>query len=157
MMSDKKRKFTGGCMCGTVRFEISGAPYWVGHCHCASCRKHTGAPLVTYAAFKEDQVTFTEGERQIFESSPGVGRAFCGQCGTSLTWEGQSPRPGFGMIFEFHISTLDEPDSFTPESHVFYPERIAWFDVADGLPRYREMYHNSTVTQVGPGGKGFPG
>ncbi len=145
---------TGGCMCGAVRFEVTGKPFWVGHCHCESCRKHTGAPLVTYAAFRKEQVSFTAGRREVYESSPGVGRAFCRNCGTSLTWEGHSPQSGVGMIFEFHISTLDDPDVFAPENHVFYPERIAWFDAADDLPRYRKMYHNSEVVQRVPLGSG---
>ena len=104
-------------MCGSVRYEVSGEPFWVGHCHCKSCRHHTGAPVVTFVGFKKDQVTFTKGDRQIYNSSPGVGRAFCGQCGTPLTWEGKS--------------NLDYPNGFKPTNHVWYPYRIAWFDVAD--------------------------
>jgi hypothetical protein len=46
--------------------------------------------VVTFVGFKKDQVAFTKGERQIYNSSPGVGRAFCRQCGTPLTWEGES-------------------------------------------------------------------
>ena len=147
----------GGCMCGAVRYEVRGAPFWVGHCHCESCRKHTGAPLVTFVAFREEQVTFSKGARRIYESSPGVGRAFCGNCGTPLTWEGQGRQEGLGMIYEFHISTLDAPDEVRPENHVFYPERISWFDVADHLPRHRGMYYKTGVEQYGPTADGLPG
>ncbi len=87
---DEDQTFEGGCMCGAVRYKVSGEPFWIGHCHCASCRRHTGAPVVTFVALKEDQVAFTKGERRKYNSSPGVERAFCGQCGTPLTWEGQS-------------------------------------------------------------------
>ena len=153
--SDKPQ--TGGCMCGAVRYEASGAPYWVGHCHCVSCRRHTGAPLVTFVAFREDQVAFTKGERRIYNSSPGVGRAFCGDCGTPLTWEGQSNLPERGRIIEFHISTLDEPDAFVPTNHLFYPERIAWFDVADQLPRYHGFDFDSDVCSRGPTRENLPG
>ncbi len=141
---------TGGCMCGAARYEVRGEPFWVGHCHCVSCRAHTGAPVVTFAGFKKDQVTFTEGQRQIYKSSPGVGRGFCGHCGTPLTWEGKSNLPGRGEIFEFHISTLDEPEAFVPTSHFFYPERIAWFDLADDLPRYHGFDFDSDLCRQGP-------
>ena len=59
-------KMAGGCMCGAVRFETAGESFGVVHCHCRSCRKHNGAPVVTLAGYREDQVMFTE-----------IGRASC--------------------------------------------------------------------------------
>ena len=85
-MSDDA-KLTGGCMCGAVRYETMGEPFAVNHCHCRSCRKHNGAAVVTLAGFKADQIAFSGDARKIYESSPGVGRAFCGKCGTPLTWD----------------------------------------------------------------------
>ena len=133
-MGEKTEKVTGGCMCGAVRYQAIGDLFLVAHCHCSSCRRHTGAPVVTLVCFKKDQVRFTTGERRIYESSPGVGRAFCGQCGTPLTWEGEWG--DLGPLIQFHISTFDDPHSFVPEYHVHHDARIAWFDVADALPRY---------------------
>jgi hypothetical protein len=154
-MTDKIMVTTGGCMCGAVRYEAAGNPFWVGHCHCNSCRRHTGAPVVTFVGFKEDQVTFTQGKRRIYSSSSGVGRAFCGLCGTPLTWEGVWG--DYGPIVELHISTLDNPSAFVPQSHVFYEERIAWFDVADALPRYATADHNVAPSGRGPMREGLPG
>jgi len=127
-------KNTGGCMCGAVRYEATGTPVNSSYCHCNSCRKHTGAPVVMLVGYKLDQVTFTKGERKIYNSSPGVGRAFCGDCGTPLTWEGEG---GDGPLVEFLISTLDDPDANRPQSHSLHAERISWFDTADNLPRHR--------------------
>lgn len=126
-MSDQQ-KTTGGCMCGAVRYEAMGKPLYVGHCHCNSCRRHTGAPVVTVAVFPADKVRFSQSDRSIFNSSPGVGRGFCKQCGTPLTWEGNDN-------ISLHISTLDDPNILTPERHWYYEERISWFDTADELPR----------------------
>ena len=156
-MAESLEPKTGGCMCGAVRYAVSGEPIWVGHCHCESCRAHTGAPVVTFVCFNEDQVAFTKGERRIYTSSPGVGRAFCGQCGTPLTWEGKSNLAERGMIIEFHISTLDDPNAFKPTNHVFYAERIAWFDVADDLPRYHGLDFSSEIHRRGPARDGLPG
>ena len=100
-MTETSDKATGGCMCGAVRYEATGDPLSTNYCHCASCRKHTGAPVVTLVGYKKDQVKFTKGERKIYESSTGVGRAFCGQCGTPLTWEGDGGE--FGPLVEFLI------------------------------------------------------
>ncbi|MEM8646144.1 MAG: GFA family protein [Pseudomonadota bacterium] len=130
--------FTGGCMCGAVRFEAYGAVRDVGYCHCESCRRHTGAPLVAYVGVAADQVRFSGAPRARYRSSPAVERAFCPECGTSLTWEGVTQTSGVKVI-EFHISTLDHPERFKPEEHTRYDERISWLEVADDLPRHRSV------------------
>ena len=145
---------TGGCMCGAVRYKTTGESFAVGHCHCHSCRKHNGAAVVTLAGFKSDQVEFSGEERKIYPSSPGVGRAFCRQCGTPLTWEGDGGE--LGAILELHISTFDEPDRLVPTYHAFYPERIAWFDTADGLPRHEGFADASPPLRHGPAEEGLP-
>jgi len=132
-MENKTMPITGGCMCGAVRYEADGESLKVGHCHCHSCRSHTGAPVVTFVVFEQDRVKFTKGNRKIYNSSPGVGRGFCDQCGTPLTWEGDA---WDRSIIEVHISTLDNPNAFVPTVHWFHGERIDWFDVTDNLPRY---------------------
>ena len=145
---------SGGCMCGAVRYDTKGETFGVTHCHCHSCRKHNGAPVVTLAGYKADQVTFTGDERKIYESSPGVGRAFCGNCGTPLTWEGNND--DMGPIFEFHISTFDNPELLVPTGHAFEPERIAWFDIADNLPRYEGFAEDKPPLRHGPVSEGLP-
>jgi len=152
MSDDAKR--TGGCMCGAVRYEITGESFGINHCHCLSCRKHNGAAVVTLAGFKADQVAFSGDERKIYESSPGVGRAFCGKCGTPLTWEGDGG--DLGPIFEFHLSTFDDPNVLVPTAHAFDCERIPWFDIADNLPRYREFPDDSPPLRHGPVSDGLP-
>lgn len=146
MGSDTGR--TGGCLCGAVRYEAAGDPFKTLNCHCESCRRHTGAPMVTLSVFKADQVTFSGDTRRVYESAPGVGRAFCGACGTSMTWE--TEMDGLGAVVALHISTFDDPDSLAPVAHTFYAERISWFDAADGLPRHEGFSSNSPAVATGP-------
>ena len=153
-MGDNPETVTGGCMCGAVRYETTGESFGVIHCHCQSCRKHNGAPVVTLAGFKADQVKFSGDERKIYESSPGVGRAFCGNCGTPLTWEGDGG--DLGPIVELHISTFDNPDALVPSAHAFYSERITWMDIADNLPRYEGFSEVSPLQRHGPVSDGLP-
>ena len=54
-------RFTGGCLCGNVRFVAWGLPYRVGICHCMDCRKHHGALFQASAIFPQNAVT-VEGE-----------------------------------------------------------------------------------------------
>lgn len=38
----------GGCLCGAVRWRLSGPPNWQGICHCYSCRKNTASPATAF-------------------------------------------------------------------------------------------------------------
>ncbi len=124
---------SGGCHCGAVRYEVFGSPVYVPYCHCESCRKTSGAPVVMYVMFERTQVRFTKGNRKLYRSSATAERGFCRDCGTPLTWEGDW---GGKSVIEVHISTLEDPERFPPDRHVFHSERLSWFDVADRLPRY---------------------
>lgn len=135
-------------MCGAVRYETAGASSRVLHCHCESCRHHTGAPMATLAVFRADQVSFTGDDRKPYHSAPGVERSFCGNCGTSLTWETDFGEEG--RLCAIHISSFDKPADLTPTGHSFYSERIPWFDIADTLPRHEGFVAGSEPLQFGP-------
>ena len=147
-MTEATSPITGGCMCGGVRYRIDGKPSRVLNCHCSSCRAHTGAAMVTLAVFQAGQVRFLGHERAIYASSPDVGRAFCGSCGTSLTWE--TVLDDEGPLCAVHISSFDDPEALQPTGHSFYIERISWFDSADDLPRHARFVATSEVLQHGP-------
>jgi len=131
-MAESTEHREGGCLCGSVRYRVDGAPKWAAHCHCTSCRRATGAPFVTYAGFATAAFAFTAGQPAAHASSPGVARRFCPHCGTPLTYE--SAR----WPDEVHIlvGTLDDPESVTPQGHVYTSEQLAWVHLDDGLPTF---------------------
>ena len=145
---NKNSNISGGCLCGQVRYETIGEPFAINYCHCRSCRKHNGGPVVVLAGFREDQVRFLGSDRKRYESSAGAYRGFCEHCGTPLTWEGDGG--DLGQIIELHISTFDHPEVMVPTSHAFVPERISWFDVADQLPRFEGFSDLSPLLHNGP-------
>lgn len=123
---------TGGCQCGRIRFEVSGEPIWIGFCHCARCRRATGAAAVTHVGVNPADLTFTRGRLKIYESSPGVRRGFCADCGTPFTYDGDR----FPDYIQLYLGTFDEPDQLHPQAHVHMAEKVDWYEVADELPRY---------------------
>lgn len=134
-MTERPQLATGGCLCGNVRYEARGAPLSVIWCHCTSCRRHAGAPAVALAGYRRDQLRYTSGAPRVFASSPGVGRAFCPDCGTPLTWEGDGG-DDIGPMIELLVGTMDAPEEFAPECHIHVGERLRWFETTDHLPRY---------------------
>ena len=111
----------GGCGCGAVRYETVGEPKFVAHCHCASCRRYTGAAFSTWVGFTDDQVNWINKPARV-ESSPGVGRSFCPNCGTPLSYQG-AKWPG-----ETHltIGSFDDASGFSPKGGAFPDEALPW-------------------------------
>jgi hypothetical protein len=112
----------GGCLCGTVRFVATGEPKWVAWCHCQSCRKHSGAPVSVFAAFRRDAYVVTQGEITKFNSSPGVWRGFCARCGSTLTCESER----LPTETHFHVGAIDQAAQLEPRRHIFPEERLPW-------------------------------
>ena len=76
----------GRCLCGKVRYEVDGEFVAVVNCHCSMCRKHHGAPFVTWAVAPAAAYKVTAGADSIarHESSAGVHRSFCRTCGSVI-------------------------------------------------------------------------
>ena len=55
----------GGCLCGRVRYEITGPLFDADHCHCSMCRRQHGAAFSTYAEFNPGDFKWTSGEDHI--------------------------------------------------------------------------------------------
>ncbi len=132
-MGEKTLPITGGCLWGAERCCCLGEPLWVAHCHCASCRRASGAAFVTWAGYTNETYEVTRGTPLRFNSSPGVTRGACGRCGSPLTYEADH-YPG-----EVHVTvgTLDDPEDFPPGGHVWTEDQLPWLRLDDHLPRRR--------------------
>jgi hypothetical protein len=131
----------GGCLCGKVRYRAAGPPRGITICHCVTCRRASGAPLVAWSGFAADRLTFTRGEPAIYRSSPGVERGFCGQCGTQLTYRRQDAADTIDVT----IASLDDPEAIAPEDHTWVQNRLSWIVLGDRLPTYSANADRSTI------------
>ncbi len=126
-------RFTGGCFCGKVRIEASGAPHRVGLCHCFDCRKHHGALFHASAVFPSEAVTVT-GETREFAQ-----RHFCPHCGSSVFSRS-------GDEVEVHLGALDAIDQLRPTYELWTVRRESWlppFPLAKSYERNRRPSGNS--------------
>ena len=133
---------TGGCLCGAVRYRVTGTPQSTSLCHCFSCRRSTGGPSLAWAIFAEEDVEIVAGELAIHESSPGVERGFCARCGTSLTYA-RANRPG---LFDVTTASLDDPEAFPPTKEIWVEERLSWMAATEWLPQFAQ---SSTAAESG--------
>jgi hypothetical protein len=126
---------TGGCLCGAIRYRVTGPPTATSLCHCDSCRRSTGGPSLAWAIFEEDKVEMVSGELAIHRSSPGVERGFCAACGTSLTYAREN-RPG---LFDVTTASLDDPEAFPPAIEIWTEERLSWIAPNPALPQFAQF------------------
>ena len=131
----ERQDVTGGCLCGDVRFKLSGSPHLAEYCHCDSCRKAVGAPVVAWAGVGLGQFEITVGSPECYASSRGVERTFCKRCGTSLTQFATE----FPDEIYVSISVLDDPTVMAPDTHIWRSERLPWFETTDDFPRYLQF------------------
>jgi hypothetical protein len=115
--------YTGGCLCGKVRFVASGKPYRVGLCHCLDCRKHHGALFYASAIFPQDEVS-VEGETRDY-----AGRFFCPNCGSSVFARYEDE-------VEVNLGSLDAPDQLTPTYECWTIRRESWLPAFALKQRY---------------------
>lgn len=116
-------RYTGGCLCGKVRFVASGRPYRVGICHCLDCRKFHGALFHASAIFSQDAVAI-EGETRNY-----AGRFFCPHCGSSVFSRSADE-------IEINLGSLDAPDRLTPTYELWTIRREAWLPAFSLARRY---------------------
>ncbi len=121
----------GGCLCGDIRYRITGEPLVTTYCHCRTCRLACGAPAVAWVVVRHDDFTIERGAPLAFRSSPAVERTFCGRCGTSLTY-----REDGSASIDIHTATLDAPDAFPPTREIWLDHKLAWMAPNDRFAPY---------------------
>jgi hypothetical protein len=126
--------FTGGCLCGTVRFEARGAPTISLLCHCRMCQRASGAPVSALMFMNADHVTVTKGQTRAVGFSPWTWRHICDACASPLFFTRDS-RPDVRAVY---VGALDDPNDFRPQMHVCVSSAMGWLDVQDDAPRYDE-------------------
>jgi hypothetical protein len=75
---------TGGCLCGGVRYRVTGPLQPVVDCHCGQCRRTHGHVAAYTAVAKTDLDLLEDTSLRWYSSSPGIRRGFCGTCGASV-------------------------------------------------------------------------
>ena len=123
---------TGSCLCGAVRFEVTGDLAAPDACHCVQCRKTSGHYFVSTDALRS-AVTIHGGENVTwYRSSEKVRRGFCKICGASLFWD-PIGRDWTGIA----MGAFDTPTNTHIHVHVYVGEKGDYYDITDGAPQYQ--------------------
>jgi hypothetical protein len=128
-------QLSGGCMCGAVRYKISGRPIVAALCHCDRCRPQSGSAFSTIIIIKRSTFEL-KGETAVFEDigSSGfrVARRYCPRCGSPLTTESDvAPEATF-----VKVGGIDSNEWFHPTMELFVTQRRPWVSPVPGAQQF---------------------
>lgn len=134
----------GACTCGNVRYQITAAPLFVHCCHCHWCQRETGTAFALNAMIEADRVELLQGAVEIIDTPSNSGKgqriARCPQCHVAV-W---SHYAGAGELIRFvRVGTLDEPERFPPDIHIFTESKQPWVQLPDNVPAVPHFYRAS--------------
>jgi hypothetical protein len=127
----------GGCLCGGVRYRITGPFRRAGQCHCSRCRKHSGSAASFQGRVARGDFELLSGDELLRTWRPpggGAAKVFCSVCGSSLfggTWPD-------GAEVSVRLGGLDADPGIRPQCHTFTGSRAPWYEIRDGLPQHEE-------------------
>ena len=126
----------GQCLCGRVRFMISGNLGEVRFCYCDLCRRANGTAFSANARVAKASFRLLSGSEVIreYESSPGAFRAFCSVCGSPV-FARVLRDPEFVRV---RLGTLAREAEATITAHVWVRSKPGWYAIHDKLPQYQE-------------------
>jgi hypothetical protein len=130
---EDRTMYTGSCLCGAVRFEVSGNLPGPDACHCTQCRKWTGhylvgtdVPRAALTLHGAEHVTW-------YHSSEKARRGFCARCGSSLFWDplDRIKHDWIGVS----MGAFDGPTDTRIRIHIHVADKGDYYDIADGVPQ----------------------
>jgi hypothetical protein len=130
--------FSGGCLCGHIRYATDAEPVFTAVCHCRDCQRSTGSAFSTDLAFRKGAVR-VEGALKTYEVTADSGlpitRGFCPTCGSGVTLEAAA-MPGLVLIA---AGTLDDTASVRPGVELFCDRAQPWVKLEGDRPHYPAM------------------
>lgn len=122
----------GGCLCGKVRYEITGQLINADNCHCSMYRRQHGAAFASYAALNPDNFKWVSGESLVktYEPAGADGWCFCTECGSTLAGTRN------GRIDSITLGTVEGDPVVRPGCHIFVGFKANWYGINDDLPQF---------------------
>src|SRR5581483_325570 len=140
---------TGGCACGSIRYQLTADPLIVHACHCRDCQRITGSAFVINIWIEKKFVEASGAAPRSFMLKGGSGKNhevfFCGGCGTYL-WSHYYGAPGEALFVR--AGTLDAPEAVKPDVHIFTRSRLPWLKLPEDAPAFESFYKIDDVWSV---------
>ena len=123
MSGDGGVRATGGCLCGAVRYEVTGPLRDVVICHCSRCLR-THGHAAAYSACERARLAIVRDEALRWYAADERERGFCARCGASLFW-----RAAGRATVSIAAGTLDPPTGLRTVAHIYTREHADYYEI----------------------------
>ena len=151
-MIERSVRYEGGCLCGAIRYELTGPSLFECQCCCRDCQKATGTGHTTIVGIHQSQLAMT-GTPATYtnkgESGESVTRHFCGTCAGRLYTSGSMP----GEMIMIQAGSLDDPNVVEPQNVIYTKQAVRWDHFDPAIPSYPDYAPFSPETQAAIAGK----
>ena len=134
--SGRGSRLSGGCQCGTVRYELAGPPHKTYICHCRECQKQSASAFGISVIVRSADVRLLTGKLERWSRATDSGRTlacyFCATCGTRL-WHGDTER---AEEISLKGGTLDEPVDLHRAIHIWTRRKLPGVIIPDGAQQF---------------------
>ncbi len=121
---------SGGCSCGSIRYEITAFPLLLYTCNCTDCQAASGSAFALNMPVTTKNFRITKGEphgwRHSSPSGASVVSWFCRDCGARIYGE-RASRP---ESINIRAGTLDDTKWLVPIAHMFMKSAQPWVSPA---------------------------
>ena len=128
-------KISGGCYCGSLRYESVGEIEASIQCHCRECQYITGGNPNVILIMPLNGFEFVKGIPKTFKRKDienAVTRLFCENCGTGIGTK--NPNRPNSIILK--VGTFDDPSIFKPDIAIFTIDKQKFHHIEDGLKSF---------------------
>lgn len=140
--------YEGGCSCGKLRYRMNADPLIVHACHCRQCQRITGSAFVMNSVIEKDAVEILTGTTANCHFPDSCQTAFfCPDCATYVYSQYSSIGGYLSSCWFVRVGTLDDPDRFPPNVHIFTSSKQPWVLIPPGTLKFEEFYNIKDVWQ----------
>lgn len=134
--------YYGSCLCGKIKFTITGKINDIVYCHCSQCRKAQGSAFATNANVKKEDFSFISGEDNLtaYNYSADQTKYFCKSCGSPI----MSKNINSPDNIRIRLGTIESDIRERPEAHIFVDSKANWEEICDSLPKFSEYKTDSS-------------
>lgn len=130
-------KHKGSCLCGSVKYELSGDFQSFFLCHCTRCQKGTGSAHAANLFAKASTLTWLQGESAVktYQHPNSMhAKSFCQKCGSALPMIAESIN---SVVVP--AGSLDSPIPIEPTGKIFMSSCPSWSRNLGSVSSYEKL------------------
>lgn len=127
---------SGGCQCGSIRYELTGEALELYVCHCNECRKQSASAFGVSVVVPRTAFHLTQGAPRFWSRATDTGHmlecAFCPDCGSRL-WH---QRSGEADTISVKGGSLDAPVDLRSAVHIWTSRMLPGIIVPEAAVKF---------------------